>query len=102
MEGSLRTDWEISPYLNNAFVNGLSSRFRSWRKDRIYKVRWSKNDKFSVGDCGDWKQISDWNDLLVGPLAEDEVIGAVKSKFLSDYLDREFHVKICKLKSRCK
>ena len=99
--GSLLSDWEISPYLDNAFVNGLSSGFNRWKKDRWYKVRWSKNIIFTVGDCGDWKQKSDWDDILVGPLESDEVIGAIKSKFLSANLDREFHVKICKISSQC-
>ena len=98
--GSIAADWEISPYTNNAFVSGLSSTFRPYKRDRRYRVHWSRNDSFTVGNCGQWLQVMNGNDLIVGGLASDEVIGAIKSTYLSLYLDRQFYVKICKLSSK--
>ena len=102
MQGSIASDWEISPFLTNAFVSGLSSGFRKWKKDRMYRVRWSRNDSFKVGNCGDWEQVSYGDELKVGALRAKEVIGAIKSKYLTQNLDREFYVKVCTLSSEGK
>jgi hypothetical protein len=104
MQSGRHDNWEFSPMEINAFVKGLTSWFGD--NDRTYQVKWSKNESFTVGDCGNWQKMfgANWNEdnIEVGPLAEDEVIGAVKSEYLPERFDRFFHVKVCKLSSQCK
>ena len=94
-------NWEITPNQQNAFIKGLESWYGD--KDRTYQVRWSMNSSFVVGECTDWQQIGGylWTNIEFGPLAGDEVFGALKSNYLGNYYnDREFHVKVCKISSK--
>ena len=44
--GARLSSWEISPYLNNAFVSGITSSFS--RGDRTYRIKWSRNNQFTI------------------------------------------------------
>ena len=101
-ESNYHQDWEFSPHEHNAFVSGLTSWFGGWtRKDRQYQVKWSKNSSFNIGECRDW-ETKYGDDIQMGTYADDEVIGGLKSRWVKDWWDREFSVKICKISSNCK
>ena len=52
-----------------------------------------------VSGCGGWEQVHAGDSVVVGPLADDEVIGGVKSIYYSRYYDRVFYVRICRISS---
>jgi len=85
----------------DGFLVGMVSLSDRAQYDRKFQFFVEHSVNWYLHGCTEHQYINNWKEQLEYPLAVDEVIGGISSTFSYDEGDRQWSIKVCKLRQKC-
>jgi len=83
------------------FMVGMESDYNDDEYDRKFRFHLVQSHLWYLADCITHTNINDWNENFEFDMEEDEVIAGMDGAFNYDHGDRQWSLKVCKLRQKC-